>query len=133
MQQEIIESEPHKLQRHIVHHTTTDNRYIVHHNTKDSSWHHQNSSEPTSTGGNDRGLGLRRDTGDVRLQGSLKDKIVLFLSLLHILIQLLSFQQRFSVASLLFLTSANSSVIAASFFSAQQVLQVALVLQLTKA
>ena len=54
MRQEIIESEPHKLQRHIVHHTTTDNRYIVHHNTIDSSSHHQNSSEPTSTGGNGR-------------------------------------------------------------------------------
>ena len=54
MRQEITEREPHKLQPHIVHHTTTDNRYIVHHNTTDSSSHHQNSSEPTSTGGNDR-------------------------------------------------------------------------------
>ena len=54
MRQEITEREPHKLQPHIVHHTTTDNRYIVHHNTTDSSSHHQNSSEPTSTEGNDR-------------------------------------------------------------------------------
>ena len=53
MRQEITEREPHKLQPHIVHHTTTDNRYIVDHNTKNSSSHHQNSSEPTSTGGND--------------------------------------------------------------------------------
>ena len=57
MRQEITEREPHKLQPHIVHHTTTDNRYIVHHNTTDSSSHHQNSSEPTSTGrkGQDQG------------------------------------------------------------------------------
>ena len=43
MRQENTESEPHKLQRH-----------IVHHNTIDSSSHHQNSLEPTSTRGNDR-------------------------------------------------------------------------------
>ena len=54
MRQEITESEPHKLQQYIVHHTTTDNRYIIHHNKTDSSSHHQNSSEPTSTGVNDR-------------------------------------------------------------------------------
>ena len=43
MRQEITEREPHKLQPHIVHHTTTDNIYIVHHNTTDCSSHHQNS------------------------------------------------------------------------------------------
>ena len=43
MRQEITEREPHKLQPHIVHHTTTDNRYIVHHNTTDCSSQHQNS------------------------------------------------------------------------------------------
>ena len=35
MRQEITEREPHKLQPHIVHHTTTYNRYIVHRNTTD--------------------------------------------------------------------------------------------------
>ena len=35
MWQEITEREPHKLQPHIVHHTTTYNRYIVHRNTTD--------------------------------------------------------------------------------------------------
>jgi len=41
------------------------------------------------------GSGLRRDTSNARLQDFLKDEIVLFMSLLHVLIQLVGLQQRF--------------------------------------